>query len=311
MSAMFAHPRRLFALWLLGAVAAVIYAHQQHIPLVVAVPVTVAFLVELTLFFSLSSPFPWRPKWLLASALLPYLLYSIPTHVFHAREFFQLVCLTTIAVLWLRLTRDRPHASWLFLGFVGVVYLTKVLRGIYLPPLAELRVDALGQLMWFRVAMAAWLREFPRHRDGFGFLPARRDWLIGVRWFALFLPVGAGLVWLLRFGVFTLGEGYWWKAPLTFAGIFLVVGVWEEFFFRGVLLERMRKQWGNRVALAVSSAVFGIAHLWFRDFPNWKFALIAGIAGLFYGSAYLAAGNIRAAVVAHALVVAFWRAFVS
>ena len=43
-------------------------------------------------------------------------------------------------------------------------------------------------------------------------------------------------------------------------------------------------------------------HLPFGRFPNWRFALLAGIAGLFYGRAYAKSGGIRAAMVAHALM---------
>jgi membrane protease YdiL (CAAX protease family) len=57
--------------------------------------------------------------------------------------------------------------------------------------------------------------------------------------------------------------------------------------------------------------VFGLVHLWFREFPNWQFAVIAGVAGVFYGLAYVASGGIRAAMVTHALVVATWRTFLA
>jgi uncharacterized protein len=58
----------------------------------------------------------------------------------------------------------------------------------------------------------------------------------------------------------------------------------------------------NTAGLILSSVAFGLVHLPFRDFPNWKFALVAAIAGLFYGRAYSQAGGIRAAMITHALV---------
>jgi uncharacterized protein len=49
--------------------------------------------------------------------------------------------------------------------------------------------------------------------------------------------------------------------------------------------------------------------LWYRQFPNWKFVLLATCAGLFYGRAYIQARSIRAAMVTHALVVTVWKVF--
>jgi membrane protease YdiL (CAAX protease family) len=53
--------------------------------------------------------------------------------------------------------------------------------------------------------------------------------------------------------------------------------------------------------------LFGLAHLGFRQFPNWRFAVVAGVAGVFYGLAYRRGGGIRSAMVAHAFTVTAWK----
>jgi membrane protease YdiL (CAAX protease family) len=50
-------------------------------------------------------------------------------------------------------------------------------------------------------------------------------------------------------------------------------------------------------------------HLPFRQFPNWRFAILAGVAGIFYGLAFLKAKSVRASMVTHALLVTTWRVF--
>lgn len=297
----------LISVWLVGAVAAFLYAQQQHIPPAVAVPVALAFLCELTLFLGMGRILPSSPWVLAVSAVAPYLLYSLLTATFRPPLFLGLAALIAAGAFWLRITRNRWGAQWLFLLFAGAVVLAKVFKTIYAPPFPDLRVDALGQLMWFRLTISAWLMDGPRVPAGFGFLPSGKEWKTGLLAFLLFLPFGVLLVWTTRFASFQLAPGFWWKAPGTFLGIFLVVALFEEFFFRGVLLEAMRKPWGDAAALFVSSLLFGLVHLWFREFPNTKFALLATSAGLFYGGAYLTAGSIRAAMVTHALVVALWR----
>jgi membrane protease YdiL (CAAX protease family) len=146
----------------------------------------------------------------------------------------------------------------------------------------------------------------------FGFVPARTDWVVGVRNFLYFLPLGFVLgYWLDFFSLRSPLDRMW---PLLFVLTFLaflwVVALAEEFFFRGLLQQLLARitssEWFGLIA---ASVIFGLAHLWFGEFPNWKFVPIATCAGLFYGRAYMQARSIRAAMVTHALVVAVWKVF--
>jgi membrane protease YdiL (CAAX protease family) len=96
----------------------------------------------------------------------------------------------------------------------------------------------------------------------------------------------------------------------TFVGMFWVVALSEEFFLRGVLQQWIEDWTASRAgALLLASAVFGLLHLWLGGFPNWKWALVAGVLGWFCGRARNQAGSIRASMVTHALVAATWRGF--
>jgi membrane protease YdiL (CAAX protease family) len=88
------------------------------------------------------------------------------------------------------------------------------------------------------------------------------------------------------------------------------IGLGEEFFFRGLLQQWFGAWMRSEVAgLIAASIAFGAVHLWFRAFPNWRFAVLAAVAGVFYGLAYRRAKSIRASMVTHALVVTTWRVF--
>jgi hypothetical protein len=50
-------------------------------------------------------------------------------------------------------------------------------------------------------------------------------------------------------------------------------------------------------------------HLWFRGFPNWRWALLTAALGWFCGRARNQAGDIRAGMVTHALAIATWMGF--
>jgi hypothetical protein len=97
----------------------------------------------------------------------------------------------------------------------------------------------------------------------------------------------------------------------TFLGVLWVVALSEEFIFRG-LLEQWLECWtgSGTGALIVTSAIFGSAHLGFhRIFPNWRWAIVAGILGLFLGLAWRSARSVQASMVTHALIVTLWRVF--
>jgi membrane protease YdiL (CAAX protease family) len=91
-----------------------------------------------------------------------------------------------------------------------------------------------------------------------------------------------------------------------------VLALGEEFLARG-LLQQWISDWTGRpgVGLALASIAFGSSHLWFRDFPNWRWAILTTALGWFCGKAYNEAGGIRAAMVTHALVVTLWQAVLS
>jgi membrane protease YdiL (CAAX protease family) len=63
------------------------------------------------------------------------------------------------------------------------------------------------------------------------------------------------------------------------------------------------------MGLIAASILFGAVHLMYRQFPNWRFAVVGGASGIFYGLAFLKAKSVRASMVTHALVVATWRVF--
>jgi len=296
----------LAVIWVLGGAAATGYALQKEIPIAIALPVAVAFLVEISFYAGLNKIRWPSPVSLWASALLPFLIYSVPTGVFGWRQAGLLAAITAASVFWLTF---RKGLGWDlgYLLFMAALYLGGVPRMPYAQPWPGLRVDALGQLMWFRLGMAAMLHNRPSGHVGFGFFPTAGEWRIGLRYFLLSLPVGAVLMWALGYHV-RLADGFWWKTPATFLGILWVVAMAEEFFFRGLLLHRLRDSMNPIPAILASSLLFGAFHISFPGaFPNWKMVSLATVLGVFCGRAYLEAGGIRAAMVTHASVVTVFR----
>jgi membrane protease YdiL (CAAX protease family) len=307
----------------LVCIAGVLYAYLHSIPAGIATALLAALLVEVGLY--LTPGFPrlrdalearFSPRmlalWMIASALLPYLIYALPTGQFNWVALIRLGVLAGVASFWYACLPPRPVVDLVFVAVVAAVVLSKVFSRIYLTPAPQVHLEVLGQLMWIRLGVLAILTLRHMEGTGFGFLPAGRDWKIGLRYFLYFVPLGVALSLGLGFASFHPHADVWWWTILltvgTFAGMLWVVALSEEFFFRGLLqqwLSRgLKSEWAGLLA---TSVLFGVAHLPFRAFPNWRFAIVAAVAGLFYGQAYRKARSIRAAMVTHALVNTTWR----
>ena len=80
----------------------------------------------------------------------------------------------------------------------------------------------------------------------------------------------------------------------------------EEIFFRGLLLNLLERRWGTRTALIATSLIFGLAHFPKRAIFNWRYVILAAIAGFFYGRAWLDRRRVLGAGITHATVDAAW-----
>jgi membrane protease YdiL (CAAX protease family) len=305
--------------------AGAVYAQWKDLPASVAAPVVAAFLLQFS--FYLAPGVPEMRRWLEArlppaqlgaalvvSALLPYLVYSLPTGVFDPFSTLKLAAIAAapalIFVLWPTRRRGLAWQDAAVLATVAVVEFGKLFRGIYASPMPDLRIDILGRFMLIGVGATAYL-SLRRLEGEYRLLTTWRDWKTGFWQAALFLPAGLVVGYGIGFGGLRTPAAAWWMFPFlaagTFLGIYLAVALFEELFLRGVLQNLAAHSLGRPVAAqALVSVVSGLAHLPFRDFPNWRFALLAALAHWFYGQAWRQ-GGLPAACVAHALVVTLWR----
>lgn len=97
---------------------------------------------------------------------------------------------------------------------------------------------------------------------------------------------------------------------LQFIGIYLTVAIPEEMLFRGILqnlLVRSIHRGPHGVyGLLIASVVFGAAHLHHAPVPNWRYAILAALAGAFYGNAFRTRQRLCASGLTHALVDTLW-----
>ncbi|MEO8594258.1 MAG: CPBP family intramembrane glutamic endopeptidase [Candidatus Solibacter sp.] len=304
--------------WALLSVIGVAFARWKGIPNWAALPSLAAFLIVYP--FYLVPAFPRvreqlsgapLPGFLVACAVLPYLACCTGAVQFQFVSFLKLVALALALGLWYRVLPVHPLTDAGFLLLFAAVKLGRYGASIYPTPYQGVQIFILTDLSLIIMSILVLMLERRIRETGYGFLPTRKDWRIGAKNFLYFLPFGIALGFVLQVGKLVTPHD-----PLKLAGY--VIGALfgtalaEEFLFRGVLQQWIEDwTWSRRTALILTSILFGAAHLWFRQFPNWKWWIIAGTLGWFCGRARNQAGSIRAAMVTHTLVITMWRAFLA
>jgi membrane protease YdiL (CAAX protease family) len=307
-----------------GIAGGVWYANYKDIPGWAVRGALPAFLLELTFYVAIgfeavrnrlaALPRAKLAAGLFASAIAPYLIAEIALGRFRWTAFAALCALTGLVIAWYFVLPARPAADLAFVALIASTFVTKAFPLLYVSGVDRLPLDALGKLMWIRLLIAVALLIRRMEGIGFGFVPRKEDWLAGTRYFLYLLAPVVPLAFALGFvsKPAPIGSKTALLAIGTFLGVLWVLAVFEEFLVRGMLQQLLTRLLASKQAgLLIASVLFGLAHLWFRAFPNWKFALLAAVAGWFYGAVYARTGTIRASMVTHALLVTTWRVFLA
>lgn len=226
---------------------------------------------------------------------------------------------------WLALYAALPVAMAALMAISG--FLGKG-RGYWLELLVLVLLGLSVDLRWLERAWPAHLSIFNkvllldagiyafiavRNLEGVGFdLRVRvRDVLIGLREFLFFLPFALGLGLALGFlHVHPFGSAIP-SVLLKFAGAwiftFFFIAVPEELFFRGWMQNLLERRIGRGRALFATAILFGLSHFNKRAVLfNWRYVLLAAIAGVFYGRAWRSHRRVAASAITHATVDSVW-----
>jgi hypothetical protein len=243
-----------------------------------------------------------------AALCVPYLLVAVASGVFRW-SWFALYLLLPVAVaslLWQAGKADKDQrGNW---------------RDFLVLATLGLAVD----LRWFEGAWPAHLAIFNkvllldagihgfialRQLEGVGFdLRLRwRDAATGLRELAWYAPLA--LVLGLSLGFLHLHANWPGFTPIAGAWVFtfFFIAVPEELFFRGWLQNLLERRLGRTPALFLTAILFGLAHFNKRAvYFNWRYVLLAAVAGIFYGRAWRSGRRVGASAITHASVDAIW-----
>jgi uncharacterized protein len=255
----------------------------------------------------LSLPIPIRL--LLPAALsLPYLIVSVAASTFQW-DWFALYALLPVAAALLlqhaRFVDENQIGNWrdyLVLLTLGLAVDLRWFEPAWPPHLA-----VFNKMILLNAGIYGFL--FIRELDGVGFNLRLRlhDLRIGLRECAFYIPIA--LILGLSVG-FLHVHAIWpplWKLIGGFVFTFLFIAIPEELYFRGWLQNLLERHLGRTQALLLTSVLFGLSHFNKRAIHfNWRYVLLAAIAGIFYGRAWRHDRRVGASAITHTTVDTLW-----
>lgn len=251
----------------------------------------------------------WRPFLVVQLLLVPYGFYAIPLGLFSGVTALRLFAYLNLPILLLARSAASSKVGWA--DGVATLLIWLPLEFGWLGPVWRWPPGQSGSLLNMPMGVSLLVFSFVavRQLDGVGYTFAlrRHDLKVATICFLAFLPVGLGLGLGTGFLEVTRERPALLPSLTTLVGGFLMNGIPEELLFRGVI-QNLLQRWIHRplISLVVASTIFGVAHLNQGGSPDWRYGLLATLAGVAYGIAYRRGGNLMAPALTHALVNTLW-----
>ena len=239
---------------------------------------------------------------------VPYLLFAIPSHEFQFRYALILTLLPVVLSALLELAPRLQKLLWQDVIVLLVLALTlelRLLSGAW--PHAGL--GSLPKLYLADVALYLYLVVRGIEGMGYSFQPQVSALRIGLREFLFYAPFALLFGLLTHFIRFSPRVHSLWHIVAAVLITFLLTAAPEEIFFRGILQNLLEPIAGKGGALATSSLLFGLAHFHKGAMFNWRYVIMAAVAGVFYGRAWRAKRQLLASCVTHTTVDVVWSLF--
>ncbi|HET8924948.1 MAG TPA: type II CAAX endopeptidase family protein [Candidatus Acidoferrum sp.] len=263
---------------------------------------------------SLTARFGAGSSYLLGvAAFLVYLIYALGTNTF-AFGRAGVVAGFIFAPLALAATaKQKAPGAWQdFLTLAGIWVLIKFFSKFAPPnwlfPFPGVRLAyVFTVLLCLNIALACFI--LLRRVNGIGYsIGWGRHWSFFVlASFIVFACIAIPLGEAIHFIQFAPHWSEWKSLPLLSLGILFFTAWPEEFLFRGLLQNMLARASKNDLAgWWTASLLFGFSHITNMHFANWKYVILASIAGFFYGWTWSKTGSIFASALVHAGVDVMW-----
>jgi uncharacterized protein len=243
-----------------------------------------------------------------ASGALPYFLATYATPYFRWPFVldYAAVPVALVLLIWHASQNDPgQRGNWRDVAVLAVLGI--VVEFHWLEPIWPAHLRSLNRLLLLDTGLYGFLVIRKLRGVGFNFCPRLRDLKIGLRELCFYAPIAIPL---------GLGLGFLhWHALLPSPGrlllswfsIFAFVAILEETYFRGWVQNLLERRLGRRWSLIFTAVLFGLSH--FNKGAthfNWRYVLLATLAGIFYGRAWREERRLMASTITHASVDTIW-----
>jgi membrane protease YdiL (CAAX protease family) len=244
-----------------------------------------------------------------AAIILGYLIYALGTNTFAFPRATAITALVFIPLALAMSAKDRPPGAWQDYVTIAAVWLAvKFSPSHWLWPWPGGRLAyVFTVLLCINVALATFLliRRLPGVGYSVGWGQGWCAYIAGS--FLLFSALAIPLGTAIHFIQFAPHWAAWKSLPGMTLAILCFTAWPEEFLFRGLLQNMLARSTKSDLAgWWTASILFGFSHITNMRFPNWRYVILASLAGLFYGWTWRKTGSIFPSAIVHALVDALW-----
>jgi uncharacterized protein len=244
-----------------------------------------------------------------AAVFLIYLLYALGTSTFAFTRATTVAGLILVPLALASFAERRPTGTWQdFFTLVGIWVAVKFGPSHWLWPYPGGKLAyVFTVLLCVNVALASFM--LLRRIDGIGYsIGWGRHWgFFVLASFIVFGCIAIPLSTAMHFIAFAPKWSEWHSLLFTSLAILFFTAWPEEFLFRGLLQNLLSKaSKSDLAAWWTASILFGFSHITNGGFPNWRYVILASIAGFFYGWTWRKTGSIFASALVHAAVDVTW-----
>lgn len=255
-----------------------------------------------------------------AATFLAYLIYAAGTNTFAFTRAGAVAGLVFIPLALAASAERQPPGAWQdYVTLAGIWVAVKFSSSHWLsvPPAhwlwpypSERLAYVFTVLLCLNVALAAFVLVRRLSGVGYSIGWGRRWGLYVLGSFLLFGAIAIPLGTAMHFIQFAPQWAEWKSLPFLSLAILCFTAWPEEFLFRGLLQNMLSRSTKSDLGgWWTASVLFGFSHITNMGFPNWRYVILASIAGLFYGWTWRKSGSILASAIVHALVDATWHFF--
>lgn len=259
--------------------------------------------------FGLAEPLkalsPWSKILDAGFLALPYFVFALRTPDFEWRATVIVVAFPTLLAAFFELPHLPRELTWRDFAALAIVAAAYFLRWLQ-PSWPYPTLAVFPKLFLTDVVLYCFVVVRKIEGAGYNLVPTLSALITGLREWVFYLPIAFIVGELTGFIHFHAALP---SAGKIVAGIiitFLLIALPEELFFRSILQNLLETRIGRNGALLVAAILFGLSHFNHGATFNWRYVLLASIAGVFYGRAWRERREIFAAIVAHTGVDVVW-----